>query len=174
MRSCILLALIAFVCLFLAGCSSGGFGDEQVYQILGGPPKQLDGEQVMLTLEQFGCGQREELWDLDVQGGLSYGRLTAKGRALGFADDIRVGEQRLPYTQLRGQYPLQVLHIDGIRDESASVKILDVKVGVTINNVCFPTPLPLMGVRKGQFSQDATPRFQIALRADWEFDRILH
>jgi hypothetical protein len=160
--------------VLLTGCSNGEFGEEQVRQILTGTPKSLDGEQVMLTLEQVNCGEREDLWNLETQGETSLGRLTPKGQALGFADDIRIGEQRFPYTQLRGQFPLQVLQMNSIRDEGAKVKIVDVKVGVTINHLCFNQAPVLMGVKKGQFSQDVLPRFQLALNSDWEYDRLLH
>ena len=144
-------------------------------QILTATPKALDGEQVMLTNEQVACGEREDLWTMESHGGdTATGHLTPKAQALGFGDDVRVGEQRLPFSQLRGQYTLQVLRIESIRDEGAKVKVVDAKVGVVIAHSCFPQPVQLMGVKKGRFTQDAAPRFQLALNGNWEYDRLLH
>jgi len=173
MRSAFLLVLAA--CLILAGCSDGAFGEANVRQILTSTPKPLDGEQVVLTVDQVACGAREDLWTIEVQqADRSLGRLTEKGKGLGFADDIRIGEMPLPYTQLRGQFPIQVQRVESIRDEGASMKIVDAKVAVTIGHLCFNRPLQLMGVKKGQFSQDAVPRFELALNGAWEYGRLLH
>ena len=171
---CAVLPLCA-ICFVLSGCSDGTFGDGEAQQILTEGTKALDGEQVVLTGEQLACGEREDLWRIELQQtDRSLGRLTEKARALGFDDDVRIGEQPQPYTQLRGQFSIQVLRIESIRDESAKVKIVDAKVAVTINHSCFNRPLPLMGVKKGKFTQDVAPRFQLALNGQWEYDRLLH
>ena len=44
-----------------------------------------------------------------------------------------------------------------------------------INHMCFPDPLPVMGVRKGRFNQDAPVMLHFELDGDgWHFDKLIH
>ena len=46
---------------------------------------------------------------------------------------------------------------------------------VIIPHMCFPDPLPLLGVRKGRFSQDVHPVMQFRLLNDgWHFGKLVH
>jgi hypothetical protein len=52
---------------------------------------------------------------------------------------------------------------------------VDVKVGVELANTCFQSPLPLMAVRRGRFTQDVLPTLRVKLVGkDWIFDRFQH
>jgi hypothetical protein len=168
----LLVGVSAAFCLTLVGCGDGEFNPAKA---LAAGPRQLDGEQVVLTQAQLECGATEELWNMETQGDRSSGRLTAKGQALGFSDDIRVNEQRNPYVQIRGSFPLSVSGIAAVRDEDPQTKVVEAKVGVVVDHACFHAPLPMMGIRKGNFAQTAPARFQFALRSDyWEYERLLH
>src|SRR5579885_758949 len=144
MKSCKLLLTIGLV--GLAGCGSGDFNYGKVSGIIGGAPMRLDAEYVMLTTQQVDCGVQNDLWDPPAATGRA--TLKDKARELKFADDVSVGDMKLPYVQVRGEFTLVPIDIQSDREgpEQGS-KLVDVKLGVPINHTCFPQPLPMMGVR---------------------------
>ena len=173
-------AAAAGLTLLCAGCGLGGFNEGRCRNSIEASPVRLDGEQVMLTSVQIDCGVHNDLWDpatldLHEQG---VARLQAGGRALKFDDDIQINQPglRQPYVQIRGEFPLQVLEIVNIRDgEDENVKLVEVRMGVVIQHVCFPQPIPLMGVRKGKFSQDNNPIVRLKQQgSSWFVDRLEH
>jgi hypothetical protein len=167
--------LLAGTCLILGGCSDGEFGEGTVRGLIESAPRQLDNEQVTLTQGQVDCGAHEDLWDVESAGVERWiAKLTQKGRNLHFADDIRIGDQPLPYTQVRGQFSLQLVTLSAIHDHDAKTKIVDAKVGVKIDHPCFTTPLMLMGVHRGEFTSDYPARFQLVNQGDWQLEQILH
>jgi hypothetical protein len=52
--------------------------------------------------------------------------------------------------------------------------LVEAKVGVKIDNACFPAPLPIMGLRKGQFTQDYSPVILLRLDGGWQMDKFVH
>jgi len=164
------------VCLALTGCSNGAFDESRIRYLLENGTISLNGEQVILSQQQLECGARAELWELENLGPLrSVGRLTARGRELKFDDDVQIGDMKMPYTQVRGAFPLQLIEVQTIKDEGAKTKIVEGKVGVRIDHSCFSNPVQLMGVRHGKFTQEFPPRFQfVAADDDWQFDSIAH
>jgi hypothetical protein len=55
------------------------------------------------------------------------------------------------------------------------MKIGEFKVGAKIHHPCFPNPLPIMGVKKGVFREDAPVVFRFQLTGDgWGMDQLLH
>ncbi len=116
----------------------------------------------MLTPQQVQCGVQNELWEPPgpINGDRSIARLTTQGRALKFADDISVVEPgyRSPYVQVRGDFNLGVIEIQNTKNgPDKDTKLVDVRVGIKIDHACFSSPLPIMGLRKGRFSEDASP-----------------
>jgi hypothetical protein len=162
------------VCLVLAACGDSEFGPEQVRSVLESAAVKLEGEQVTLSPAQIDCGAREELWTMEQRGDRAVGRLTDRARELNFADDVRIGEAPFPYSQIRGLSNLRVVRVTAIYDEDSGTKVAEARAGVQIRHPCFPTPLPLMGVRKGQFSADTPVRFRFSFDGGWACDRILH
>ena len=168
------------VAAFTCGCGSNEFSTGVVKATMEGNPVTLEAEQVMLNAKQLECGSREGLWDppRQIVTDRQTGRLTDKGRALKFDDDVTVGEagNKQPYLQVRGQFPLRVTEIVSITDgPAADIKLVRAKVAVTIQHDCFPTPLPLMGVRQGKFTQDTDPVFQFRVSNNvWNLERVVH
>jgi hypothetical protein len=162
------------VCLSVlcAGCSSDNFNPG----ILESAPVRLDAEYVMLTSNQLQCGSQEDLWEAPAQSGdRSTARLLPKGRALNFADDVSVGDMRQPYVQIRGDFPLKVVDIVNTKDGAdKDSKSMEAKVGVIFQHTCFPTPLPIMGVRKGNFTQESAPVFQFRNNGGWQLEKVAH
>jgi hypothetical protein len=175
MKSASGIASIVCLCLALAGCSNGPFDESRVRYLLETNPITLNGEQVILTQNQLECGVQTELWEYQSRGDHSVARLLPHGRELKFDDDVQIGEARFPYIQVRGDFNLQLLEVQTIRDESAKVKLVDAKVGVRFDHTCFPNSLPLMGVRYGKFTQGFLPRFEFhMINEDWQYDSISH
>ena len=168
--------LIAISFALLAGCGSGDFNYGKVTGIIGGAPLQIDAEYVMLTPQLLDCGAQNDLWDPPQDaGGRTVARLTDKGRNLKFADDVSVGDMKLPYVQVRGEFTLVPIDVLSDRDgPEQQSKLVDVKLGVPISHSCFPQPLPLMGVRKGNFSQDHPPVLLFKFNNGWYLDKIVH
>ncbi len=107
----------------------------------------------------------------------SVARLLAAGKALHFDDDVVASEPgyRQPYVQIRGDFMLQLGDIANIKDEGSDVKEVEGKLAAIIPNACFPDPLPILGVRKGRFSQDANPVMEFHLLNDgWHFTKMVH
>jgi hypothetical protein len=174
MMSRLLLASIAVVTLCLSGCGTPDFDEGAVKGQLEGAPQNLSNEQVVLSDPQLECGARNELWDIP-NGNVA--RLEQKGRDLKFSDDVRLNDPEIhvPYIQVAGTFPVSVNEVSKIRDGEAGYKLADVKLGITIANECFTTPLPLMGVRKGKFTPEAPVVFRFhGAGKEWSLDKLMH
>jgi hypothetical protein len=164
--------------LLTAGCRATDFNDGKTRAIIQNAPFHLEGEQVTLTQQQVDCGVGAELWEsaTQVSENRSTARLLQNGQNLKFSDDVAYEPgYRQPYTQVRGDFPLQVIEIYSTRDDDPETKLVDARVGVKIDHPCFTSPLIIMGVRKGKFVQDApaTIRFR-QLQDDWHMDSFVH
>jgi hypothetical protein len=48
-------------------------------------------------------------------------------------------------------------------------------MGIVVQHNCFPQPIPLMGVKKGKFSQDNNPMVRLKQQGTtWFVDRLVH
>lgn len=177
-------SLAAVLCLALAavGCkSSSDFDAGTATAALQSHPMKLEGEQVTLTQKQIDCAVQADLWDppTELPPDHAIAHLKDKGRDLKFNDDvvIRDPNSKLPYVQVRGDLPLHVQEITAIRDgDQPGTKLVEAKVGVKIDHPCFSAPLPLMGVRHGNFTADAPVVFHFS-QGDggaWQADQIVH
>ena len=173
----LLIAALVGIFVVCAGCGSSEFNAEKVKSILEANPVTLDGEQVSLTPGQVDCGAQNDLWDPPAQVALgSAARLSAKGRELKFNDDVRMEPNyRQPYVQVKGAFPLQVDTVVAIRDGSEpGTKVADVKAGIKIDHMCFQSPLPIMGVKKGNFREDTPPVFLFGNDGGWRVEKLVH
>ena len=174
--------LAALVGFYLVCCGCGGNKDDfdggKAKGILEGAPVNMDAEQVTLTSVQVDCGVQEDLWERPTQfsADRNVAHLDQKGRDLRFNDDVVIEPNRQPYVQVRGAISLQVDDVSNVRDgEENGTKLVDAKAGARVNHSCFPNPLPLMGVRKGNFQADALPTFLFRLRDDgWHVEKLVH
>ena len=166
----------AFLCLTLAGCSNGPFGESRIRFLLENAAIPLNGEQVQLSEQMFKCGELAELWEIRNLGpGRSIGKLLPAGRELKFSDDVQAGDMRLPYVQISGDFFVQLIEVHSIRDVDPMNKLVEAKVGVHITHNCFPTTVWLLGVHHGKFTEDFQPRFQFQqINDDWQYDSITH
>lgn len=166
--------------LSLAGCGEGDFNYGKVGHLVEGSPVRLDAEYVVLNNDQVNCGVQEDLWDAPpplkgIPGERATARLTDKGRGLKFSDDVNIGEMRNPYVQVRGDFNLQAIDIMSDRNgPEPGTKLVDIKIGVKIDHTCFPNPVPMMGVHKGNFTQDYAPVLQFRFNNGWEFEKFVH
>lgn len=178
-------ALVAGLTLVCGGCVQTDFPPEKAEGLILEHPIHLDAEQVILTNAQVECGVQEDLWEQPAQAtsvnanlvGLTVAHLNDAGRALKFDDDVVLTEpgSRNPYVQVRGDFPAQLVDPPIIHDDGQYSKRVEGKVLITINHQCFMDPLPLMGVRKGKFNQDASPMLHFTLEGDgWHFDKLVH
>ncbi|MGA2211800.1 MAG: hypothetical protein ABSH31_00890 [Bryobacteraceae bacterium] len=138
----------------------------------------LDGEQVTITQPQLDCGVQSELWEAPVQVSQdrTTARLTAKGRGLNFGDDPAIESHfHRPYAQVRGAFSLEVDEVSGVRDGEDGTKLVDAKAGIKLQDACFPSALPLMGVKHGEFRED-TPVSFLFRRSDqgWSLEKVVH
>src|SRR5580704_12200070 len=121
-------------------------------------PIHLEAEQVTLTISQVECGVQYDLWEAPVSTALerSSARLLPAGQALHFGDDVIVAEKGFhqPYVQVRGDFMMLLADGPNIHDDGPDGRLVDGKLGVIIPHNCFSDPLPVMGVRKGRFTQD--------------------
>lgn len=166
-----------FLAAFLAGCGDDVFRPEDAQSTIESGNLSLNGEQVLLSPSEVTCGEKRGLWIVSqIDGGGAVGRLTGEGRDLGFGDDVRMGDRKYsnPYIQLRGSFPLKVQQITSMVDENPDVKVIEAKAGVVISHSCFPKPLPLLGIARGDFSEDAAPRIRLRHHNGWTADQILH
>ncbi len=174
------IASVASLALFSAGCGQGDFNYGKVGHLVEGAPIRLDAEYVILSQGQVECGVQEDLWDQPpplkgVPGERAIARLTDKGRALKFSDDVVIGELRHPYAQVRGDFSLHAIDIQSDRDgPDPGTKLVNIQIGVQIDHTCFPNPLYMMGVRKGNFSQDNVPVLKFRYDNGWEFEKFVH
>lgn len=142
-------------------------------------PFQLGSEQVSMNAAQLDCGVNNDLWAAPTAGAeRSISRLEAKGRELNFSDDVTSDEPGFayPYTQVRGKFPLQLDQVISVKDgEDPDTKIVQAKIGVKIPHPCFEGPLPIMGVRKGKYSDDlpVTLRYE-HYEESWHLTKIIH
>ncbi len=171
--------ILAGALLGLLGCGhSGNFDWEKAKGTLESAPVSLDGEQVKLTAAQLDCGVQSELWEApsEVSQGRTVARLNTKGRELNFSDDpVSEPSYRQPHVQIRGSFPVQVEEITSIRDgPEKGTKLVVAKAGIRIQHSCFSTPLPLMGVKRGNFSEDTPPSFLFGQDGDWRVEKIVH
>jgi hypothetical protein len=169
---------VVLAALALAACSEGPFNEYSATIKLQAKPIQLDGEQVVITPEQVTCGEKDELWIVLPQGNnRAIGRLNDSARALGFSDDIHIGDPgfRNPYAQIRGEFPVSVTEVR-MRDLDATTKQIEAKTSVVIDHSCFKNPKPLlMGLRLGQFSETDNPAYHFRLHGEtWDFEQLVH
>ena len=170
---------VVFVGLGTTGCTQTEFQQEKAQGIIAAAPIHLDAEQVSLTGQQLDCGIQNDLWESPgpIQQERSVSRILAAGKALHFDDDVVVTETgyRQPYVQIRGDFMLQLADSPNIKDEGPDGKRVEGKLTVTIPHMCFADPLPILGVRKGKFSQDASPVLEFRLLNDgWHFVKLAH
>jgi hypothetical protein len=176
-KLCGSLAVLCFSALF--GCGNKTYFDAgRAKAILEMRPVDLDGEQVSLTSMQVDCGVQAELWEplSQVSQDRTTARLNAKARELKFNDDV-VLESRYhqPYVQVRGPFSLQVDVISVEDGEVNGTKIVEAKAAVKITHSCFPNPLPIMGVKKGNFQENLPVSFEFRLYDDgWRVQRLVH
>ncbi len=169
--------LAAAATFFLAGCGSSGLDQAKVKALIEAQPVKLDGEQVVLSQVIVDCGVQNELWDAPTQVSTDrlVAKLTDKGRNLKFSDDVSIGDAPLPYAQMRGELPLQVDDVPAINDVDDQTKRVDVKAGVKIDQACFQAPLPIMGVKKGNFNASVPPSFRFSFYENaWHLDKLVH
>jgi hypothetical protein len=170
--------LVGVLALLCSGCVQKEFQPEKAQGIIGYAPIHLDAEQVMLSPTQVDCGVQQDLWDPAAPlGERSLARLTEKGRALKFDDDVVVTENgyRSPYVQVRGDFPMVLADGPAIREDGPYGRYVNGKLHVIIQHACFPQPLPVMGVKHGRFSQDVLPTMHFKLDVDgWRFDGLIH
>jgi hypothetical protein len=173
MMSRLLLSSIAILAICLCGCGTPEFDTDAAGAQIQNTPQSLSNEQVVLSDNQVECGAKNELWDAPT-GNLA--RLAQKGRDLKFTDDVRLNDPEIhvPYIQVSGTFPLSGTTVARLRDDG-KYKLADTTTGIVIAHECFPTPLPLMGVRRGKFAPDAPVvfRFQGAGK-EWSLDRLMH
>jgi|HubBroStandDraft_4_1064222.scaffolds.fasta_scaffold328688_2 hypothetical protein len=176
-------ALAASWCIavVLTGCrASSDFNEDVAKNTIESAPVKLEGEQVTFTDQQIQCGTRGEYWDTPVSlsPDHSTAHLTDKGRNLKFNDDVIMQDStsHVPYVQVRGDFPLQVDSITSIKDgEDKTTKLAEAKVGVKIDDACFQSPLPLMGVKHGNFSSDSPVVFRLHFdESGWHVNGIVH
>lgn len=169
------------LCLVTTGCVQKEFQDVKAQNIIASAPIHLDAEWVSLSYGQVECGVQYDLWDPPstplAQGERTTARLEQAGRDLHFDDDVVVSEAgyRSPYAQVRGDFTLQLADGPTIREDGSDGRLVEGKLMVVIPQTCFSDPLPVMGVRKGRFSQDALPVMQFRLLQDgWHFTKLIH
>lgn len=170
------------LCLGLAstGCVQKEFQDVKAQSIMSSAPIHLDAEQVSLTQGQFQCGVQSDLWDAPPSVAPSeraLGRLEQAGRDLHFDDDVVFSEQGFsrPYVQVRGDFMMQLGEGPSVREDGPDGRLVTGRLMVIIPHSCFSDPLPVLGVRKGKFSEDAQPVMQFRLLNDgWHFTQLVH
>ena len=173
-------AILAGAALVLTGCGEDSFNYGKVGNLIEGSPMHLDAEYVMLTAQQFECGVQEDLWQppnhpMIVSGQTATAALTQKGRDLKFSDDVSLGDKRYPYVQIRGDFNMKSMNISSDHaGPQQQTRLVEAKLGVIINHSCFTDPLPVMGVRKGEFTQDYLPVLLFRYDNGWSIDKIVH
>lgn len=175
-----LLSAVFCLCLASVACGDKSQFDEGVAKaVLEANAVNLDGEQVTITPMQLECGVQSELWDApsQVSQDRTTARLTSKGRELNFGDDPAIEPNfRQPFAQVRGAFSLEVDEVSGVRDGQADgTKVVNVKAGIKLEHACFPNPLPILGVKHGDFKEDTPVSFQFRRSDDgWRVDKVIH
>jgi hypothetical protein len=166
----------------LCGCKpSSEFNEDTARGAIEADKMKLEGEQVTLSDSQIQCGVQSELWDppTSLSPDHTTAHLTSKARDLKFNDDVIIKDpsSRVAYVQVRGEFPLQTDSVVSMKDgEDKSAKIVEARASIKIDNACFPSPLPLMGVRHGNFSADSPVVFHIHFDENngWHVDKLIH
>jgi hypothetical protein len=166
------MASLLFMLLVLVGCGDSPVFDQSAAQaVIESTKLPLSSEQEIL------CGEKKGLWTVDqLEGGGALGRLSEAGRALGFGDDVRMGDRKFasPYVQLQGNFNVKVQKFLQMTDQGVDVKIVEAKVGVIVKHECFPKALALLGIDHGDFSEDTAPRIHLRQHNGWTADQVLH
>ena len=174
----LLAAAVGFSFAFCGCGNKEDFDGGRAKDVLESAPIALEGEQVTLTSMQFDCGVQEDLWEHPTQFSpeRSTARLDPNGQALKFNDDVVIEPNHQPYVQVRGSLSIQVDEVSNIRGgPETGTKLADVKGGVKIQHTCFAAPLPIMGVKKGNFQADTPATFSFRLRDDgWHAEKMVH
>jgi hypothetical protein len=176
----LLLSAVSGLCLASVACGNKSeFDGRMAKAILEANAVNLDGEQVTVSPMQLDCGVQSELWDAPAQVSQdrTTARLTSKCRELNFGDDPTIESNfHQPYAQVRGAFLLQVDEVSGIRDgETKGTKLVDAKAGIKLQHTCFSNPLPIMGVKHGNFREDTPVSFLFRQGADsWYLDKLVH
>ncbi len=171
------IAAVIFAGLALTACEEAVFDNEAAQGVIESAKIPLSGEQVILTPEQITCGEKKGLWVVDqIEGGGALGRLTDAGRALQFGDDIRMGDRKFsgPYVQLSGAHSVNVEKFKTMSDEKPDSKIVEAKLSVALNHECFTKRVQLLGIDRGDFSEDVDVRVRLRNRDGWRVDSVLH
>jgi hypothetical protein len=158
--------------------SCGSNNEFDAKSILEAAPVSLQGEQLTLSMNDVDCGVQAELWESpsQVSQERSTARLSSKGRALNFSDDVTMEPNSRPYIQVSGAFPLQVNEVTEVAQGGENnTKLVTARVGVKIQNPCFQNPLPLMGVKRGNFQHDTAARFLLRLTQEaWKVEKVVH
>ena len=167
------------LCLACAACGNKADFDENVAKdTIGAAPVNLDAEQVTITGSQLDCGVQSELWEAPTQvsENRKTARLTAQGRALNFSDDPAIEPTfHQPYAQVRGPFVVTVGEVSAIRDAENGTKMVEAKAAIRVPHACFANPLPLMGVKHGNFREDTPVSFLFHRTDDgWRLEKIVH
>lgn len=170
------LLVFPLLALLLAGCGEAVFDKNAAGALLNTIQVPLNSEQVIIQAHQIACGERDGLWLVsDLGGGNKIGRLTDEARELGFSDNIQIGAGPA-HVQVNGTFPVRTRKAEAWEEEGEATRVLTASVGVLIDHNCFEGPLQIMGVNKGEFREDYSPRFrfQMAGENQWTFDRLIH
>jgi hypothetical protein len=176
------LAVALCLVVFLCGCKpSSEFSEDAARGAIEADKLKLEGEQVTLSDSQIQCGVQSELWDppTSLSPDHTTAHLTSKARDLKFNDDVIIKDpsSRVAYAQVRGEFAFQVDSIVSIKDgEDKHEKVVEARAGIKIDNPCFQGPLPLMGVRHGNFSAESPVVFHIHFDENngWHVDKLIH
>ena len=170
------LSLVVGLAIITASC--GNNSDFDAKAILEANPVNLQGEQVSLSAKDLECGVKADLWDSPAPASeaRTVARISSQARSLKFSDDVTMEANSRPYVQISGSFPLQV---EDVTDVSAGgdndTKLVSAKAGVKIQNSCFQNPLPLMGVKRGNFQHDIPAKFLLRQTKDgWTVEKVVH
>ena len=172
------LGISAGLAVLCSACGHGEFGVSAAMVQIQQKPHRLDAEQLLISNNQIDCGVREQLWDPPTAlGSRTLARLTDRARALKFDDDIVVSEEghRIPYVQVRGDFSLVMPDLPDLKDAPDGSKLITGKVYAMVDHPCFQEPLPVMGVRRGHFEEDAVPVIRFVQKDDgWAWAGFVH
>jgi hypothetical protein len=173
------MAALCLAPLMFSGCGSKEQTDQAILGAISASPTKLDGEQLILSEKQVQCGVQNELWEAPATvGDRTTARLLAPAKQLNFDDDVVVREpgSTTPYVQVRGSFTLEVVGQQmETKDDGQNAKFVTGKIAARISHSCFPNSVPLMGIKKRQFSPDTPPVIRVYLdRGDWKVDGLIH
>jgi len=173
-------AALSACAIALVGCGGGDNDADRAKGAIEAQPIHLDAEQASLAPGQVDCGVENDLWDkpAQVSGDRYSAAVTQKGQNLKFADHVLSGEPgyKQAYVQVRGDFSMQVDDVSSVRDgDESGTKIALVKASIKVPHACFPNPLPLMGIKRGNFSEGAPVSFVIRVTPDgWRVEKLIH